>query len=388
MAVFAELGSLAEFVNGAAFKPTDWGDEGKPIVRIQNLTGSSEGYNRTTRRVNPKLYVDPGDLLVSWSATLGVYEWAGPEVAVLNQHIFRVLPDERLVDKRFLRHGLDRALLEMRRHLHGATMQHVNRGEFLSTKLHLPSLPEQRQIAEVLDYAAGLRTKRRAALAQLDTLTQAIFLDMFGDPATNPKGWPRVPFSQLLETIESGWSPVCLDRPASGDEWGVLKLGAVTWCEYDARENKALPPAIEPIPELEVRPGDLLFSRKNTYNLVAACVLVRTTPPRLLMPDLIFRFRLRPDAAIDPTFLHQLLIYPTKRREMQKLAGGSAGSMPNISKRRLELAPIEMPPLERQRKFAGRVEGVEQIKAGFRNSLTELNAMFASLQHRAFSGEL
>ena len=178
---FAELGLVAEFINGAAFKPEDWGDEGKRIIRIQNLTDSTKPFNRTTREVADKLHVHPGDLLVSWSASLGVFEWADPEVALLNQHIFRVVPDKARVEKRYLRHGLEGALVEMQRHLHGATMQHVNRGEFLATKLYLPPLAEQRQIAEVLDRAEALRAKRRAALAQLDSLTQSLFLDLFGD---------------------------------------------------------------------------------------------------------------------------------------------------------------------------------------------------------------
>jgi type I restriction enzyme S subunit len=172
------------------------------------------------------------------------------------------------------------------------------------------------------------------------------------------------------------------------EEWGVLKLGAVTWCEYDENENKALPPDVDPKPELEVHAGDLLFSRKNTYALVAACALVTTTRPRLLLPDLIFRFRLHPDAPVAKEFLHQLLIYPTKRREVQKLAGGSAGSMPNISKGRLEGLPIEVPPEGEQRAFVNRLSAISQSRAAQRASMMELEILSASLQHRAFRGEL
>ena len=257
-------------------------------------------------------------------------------------------------------------------------------------KIDIPELPleEQQRIADVLDRAEELRSKRREAIAQLDTLTQAIFIEMFGDPVVNPKGWKRLPFAELLTNIDSGWSPICLDRPVSGEEWGVLKLGAVTRCEYNPAENKALPLGINPYPDLEVKTGDLLFTRKNTYELVAACALVRATPSRLLMSDLIFRFRLRPDAVVNPCFLHQLLIYPTKRRDIQKLAGGSASSMPNISKAKLQTTLIEVPPLDLQCKFARRVEAVEKLKAAHRASLSELDALFASLQHRAFRGEL
>lgn len=305
-----------------------------------------------------------------------------------NQGFKSFVPKGERVHAKFLYHWLrhNRPYLESLGN--GATFKEVSKAVVARIEIPLPPRPEQRRIAAILDKADALRAKRRAALAQLDTLTQSIFLDMFGDPATNPKGWPRVPFYELLANIDSGWSPKCLVRPVTGEEWGVLKLGAVTRCEYDATENKALPPDVEPDFALEVKRGDLLFARKNTYELVAACALVRETPPRRLMSDLIFRLRLRPDARVDSCFLHQLLIYPTKRREIQKLAGGSAGSMPNISKARLQAAAVELPPLTLQREFGCRVSAVAALKAAQRASLAELDALFGSLQHRAFRGEL
>jgi type I restriction enzyme S subunit len=252
----------------------------------------------------------------------------------------------------------------------------------------LPPLDEQRRIATILDASDALRAKRRAALDKLDTLAQAIFLEEFGDPIVNPKGWSSVPFSEILLRIDSGNSPICLDRPAEGDEWGILKLGAITWCEFDPKQNKALPPDRSPDHALEVKPGDLLFSRKNTSELVAACALVRQTPPRLLLPDLIFRLYLRSDAPIKPDFLFYLLINPKKRREIQKLAGGSAGSMPNISKEKLRTVAILVPPLPLQRNFGRIAEALDKQKAAHRESLLKLDILFASLQNRAFRGEL
>lgn len=172
------------------------------------------------------------------------------------------------------------------------------------------------------------------------------------------------------------------------DEWGVLKLGSITWCEYDPSENKALLPVVCHDPELEVKAGDLLFSRKNTYELVAACAFVYETPPRLQVRDLIFRFRLKPDAGLDPIYCQSLLVHPTKRRDVQKLASGSSGSMPNISKGRLEKLLIEVPPLSLQRHFAERVKATRKLVACQKRALTRLDALFASLQRRAFHGEL
>ena len=156
------LGDVAKFVNGAAFKPEDWGDEGLPIIRIQNLTDPSKPYNRTLRAVSDILRVRRGDLLVSWSATLGVFTWDLDEDGLLNQHIFRVLPDETKVDRAYFRFALNEAIGTMVEHRHGATMQHVNRGAFVGTRVPLPSLLEQRRIAAILDQADELRTKPRS----------------------------------------------------------------------------------------------------------------------------------------------------------------------------------------------------------------------------------
>jgi type I restriction enzyme S subunit len=299
-------------------------------------------------------------------------------------------PKDDRIDPGFLFHWVrgPTFVREMTRRATGANYPAVSDRIVLESEIPLPPLCEQRRIAAILDEAEALRSKRKEVLAKLEALAQSLFVDMFGDPVHNPRGWPRVPFRELLDAIESGRSPVCLDRPARSGEWGVLKLGAVTSCEYDPSENKALPEDTAPAAELEVRDGDLLFTRKNTYELVAAVALVHETPPRLLLPDLIFRFRLRPSAAIQPAFLHRLLISPTKRGEIQRLAGGSAGSMPNISKSKLESVMIELPPVDLQKKFSRRMAVIEALKKANRTGLDLAEKLFASLQHRAFRGEL
>ena len=198
------LGDIADFVNGVAFKPDDWEESGKRILRIQNLTDSTKPFNRTNRAVAKKYEVSPGDLLVSWSATLGVFVWEGPDTALVNQHIFRVVPDHGRIDPHYLRHMLSDALVQMEQHLHGATMKHVNRGEFLATTIPLPPLAEQKRIAGILDASDALRAKRRESLAQLDTLLQSTFLDMFGDPVTNPMGWETGSLQDVTRE-DHGW---------------------------------------------------------------------------------------------------------------------------------------------------------------------------------------
>ena len=270
----------------------------------------------------------------------------------------------------------------------GGSLLRARPAEVFKIQIPLPPLAEQKRIAGILDAADAVRAKRHQALAQLDTLLQSTFLDMFGDPVTNPKGWEIEGFDNWLDNIDSGWSPKCLNRKALIGEWGVLKLGAVTWCEFDDSDQKALPPSLAPRPELEVAPGDLLFTRKNTHDLVAAVAYVHKVRPRLMLSDLIFRLRLKSGIEMKPVFLWQLLIQPKQRQVIQKFAGGSAGSMPNISKTKLKTLKLIKPPLDLQHRFATIVESVEHQKASQRTHLAELDTLFASLQSRAFPGDL
>ncbi len=264
----------------------------------------------------------------------------------------------------------------------------IRSGEIAETAVFLPPLHEQRRIAAILDQADDLRRKRRAALECLDRLRASNFETLFGNPVSNHLGFDRVPFGHLTESIQSGWSPVCLDRPAEVAEWGVLKLSAVTECEFKETEQKALPSSVRADPSLEITEGDILFSKKNTKHLVAACALVGRTRSKLMFSDLIYRIRLSSDVKCLPLYLQALLTYPQKRSVDQSLAGGSAGSMPNISKEKLRSVAIELPPLDLQRAFAARVAEIDKLKAFHRAHLAHLDAFFASLQHRAFCGEL
>ncbi|MBF6134774.1 restriction endonuclease subunit S [Nocardia otitidiscaviarum] len=308
---------------------------------------------------------------------------------VCSTDILPITPGPTL-DRNFLAHFLAQpSMVELAStRSTGANLPRLSPAELGKFFIPMPSLGEQRRIAEVLDRVDALREKRRRAIALLEDLAQSIFLDMFGDPTANSGNWPRVPFGYLLDKIDSGSSPKCLDRPARDNEWAVLKLSAVTSCRFIPTENKAIPPGVTPAYDDEVRPGDLLFSRKNTPTLVAACVFVRDTPSRLLMPDLIFRFRFKSGAEVVPLYIHQLLVNPEKRRKVQELAGGSAASMSNISKARLVNLPIELPPLDLQREFAKRIDALERSRQVHITQLGDLDALFASLQSRAFRGEL
>lgn len=399
----ARLGDLTTVISSGATPlggAENYMEEGPVLfIRSQNVLMNDldistavyieEAFDRQLARTR----VAPGDVLLNITgASIGrVTTFLLKSVrANVNQHVCVIRPRPQMLFGPFLSRYI--ATPEFQTHINriqaGGTRQALNFSQIAEFDVPLPPLVEQRQIAAILDRADALRQERRFALQKLDSLTRSLFLDNFGDPVTNPKGLRRVSFSSLLESIDSGNSPICLDRPADKDEWAVLKLGAVTKCEFDEREQKALPDGVKPTPGLEVKAGDLLFSRKNTRDLVAACALVANVRSRLMLPDLIFRFALRHNAPILKEFLHQLLIFPTKRREIQKLAGGSAGSMPNISKQNLLRVQIELPPIELQTHFAKQVKAIQSLKVQMKESIASQDTAFHSLQHRAFRGEL
>lgn len=160
------IGETGEYINGFAFKPSHRESGGLPIVRIQNLTNESKQFNTTNIDVPSDYKIDTGDMLMSWSATLDVFVWRrGP--ALVNQHIFKVVPEERLITKRLLFHWLKQAIQQLQKteHLHGSTMMHINRGPFMA---HIVPLPPAAEQARILAKLEELLSDLDAGVAELE----------------------------------------------------------------------------------------------------------------------------------------------------------------------------------------------------------------------------
>lgn len=173
-------------------------------------------------------------------------------------------------------------------------------------------------------------------------------------------GWPLVKLEECLIRIDSGKSINCENYPRTGIHPAVLKLSAVTYGEYIPTENKQLPADSLFSPEVEVHAGDLLFSRKNTLEYVGMTVLVKETPCKLMLPDLIFRLVLQNN--IRAEYLHQLINHPLYRTVISSLANGTTGSMPNISKQNLRGLVIPLPPVEVQKQIEPFVQQSDKSK--------------------------
>ncbi|MGE0684297.1 MAG: restriction endonuclease subunit S [Candidatus Binatia bacterium] len=396
------------FQEGPGVRKWQFTTSGIKLLNVGNILPTGELHlSKTDRHLSCEevaarykhFLVDEGDLVIASSGisfesggllrTRGAFVHRSHLPLCLNTSTIRFKAKDD-ADLRYLRFWLDSHEFrsQITRLVTGSAQQNFGPSHLESIHITLPDLPEQKHIANLLDKADRLRRTRRYALELSDTFLPAAFLEMFGDPVMNCKQVKSSVLEDELERIESGFSPVCEGPRQTTNEWSVLGLGAVTSGVFRPEENKRLPNEIAPRPELEVQDGDVLVTRKNTYDLVAACVFVRNPPPKLLLPDTIFRFRLKANGKLIPVFLWGILSFPSFRKQVQILASGSAGSMPNISKEKFMGVRLPVPPLSLQQKFAALVECHERQRAGQQEALRQAEHLFQTLLHPAFNGGL
>lgn len=227
-------------------------------------------------------------VLVAGNGDLNVKYYSGKFDAYQRTYIIESNNKEKLL-VRYLYYFLDKYVETLREQSIGGVIKYIKLGNLTEAHIPLPPLDKQRKIVAVLDKVSGLNAKRRQQLDKLDELVKSRFIEMFGDPITNEMGWKKVQLSTCIESIDNGKSLVC-DASARQGNWpAVLKLSAATYGFYRPEENKAMLDENQFAEDAAVRVGDLLFTRKNTPELVGMCAYVYDTPSRLMMPDLIFR---------------------------------------------------------------------------------------------------
>lgn len=197
-----KLGNIATYLNGYAFKPSDWSESGLPIIRIQDLTGTSAKPNYYEKPYDKKYEINEGDVLISWSASLGVYVWHGRK-ALLNQHIFKVIFDKIAVDKDFFVYQVEYILEKATALVHGATMQHLTRPVFNNLPFKLFPIERQQKIALTLNTISTLINDRQKQLQYLDGLIKSQFIELFGDVGK----YELKSLAEVTEVIAGGDKP-------------------------------------------------------------------------------------------------------------------------------------------------------------------------------------
>jgi type I restriction enzyme, S subunit len=333
--------------------------------------------------------------LFGWEGALAISseEYAGKFVSPQFPTFFC---DDRKLDRLFLYWLMKRPAfwedLGSRASGMGDRRRTLNPDAFFACEIPLPPLAEQRRIAARIEALAAkiaeARSLRQQAAGETGTLYPAqLSLTMTPHGA----GWKRETVADVIQSMDAGWSPQCDDVPAGEGEWGVLKTTSVQWCDFQPQYSKALPPTLQPIPELAVKEGDVLVTRAGPRKRVAVVAAVRRDEPRLTISDKLIRLQTN-CAKIEPRFLELSLASPFSQEHLVQRKTGLADAQVNISQAILKATPVAYPPLPEQRRMVTYLDAlqaqVDTLKKLQAETVAELDALLRSILDKAFRGEV
>lgn len=423
------MGPIAEYINGRAFKPSEWEKHGRPILRIQNLTRSSNTVNRYSKAIEEKYIVSNGDLLISWSATLGAYIYKG-EQAVLNQHIFKVLP---YIDKLFLFYLVTNYIRELKGKVHGTGMQHITKGKFENTAVPLPPLPEQHRIVAKIEELftrldAGVEALKKVK-AQLKRHRQSVLKHAFEGKLTQE--WRQAhkhelePASVLLERIKQERQRTAKgkykelppldtsDLPELLEGWVWARIGdiseAIQYGYTASSTSESAGPKMLRITDIQnnfvdwdavpycrieteekakylLKDGDLVFAR--TGATVGKSFLIRDTIPESVFASYLIRIAL--SRHVNKTFVYSF--FQSHDYWMQIYAGQLGIGQPNVNSQTLSRIFVPLSPTLEQHHIVEEIEHrfsvADQIEKTVDHSLKQAERLRQSILKRAFEGKL
>ena len=370
---YKKLGELATFINGYPFKPSDWSSTGLPIIRIQNLTGTNEIYNYYNGDYPDQVEVNNGDILISWSATLGVYVWTEGK-ALLNQHIFKVIFDKIEVDKQYFVYAVQYHLKEMESKTHGATMKHIVKKDFDETVIPFPSLEQQAEISRTLSKTANVIAIRQQQLSALDDLIKARFVEMFGD-----EQYPKKALISLIKD-DAGLSYGIVQPGDDGTgDMGVLRPVDLVDGHISTKSIKYIDRSIgDGFRKTELTGDELLITVRGTTG-ITALTDERFAGMNVTRGIAVIRYDRN---RINPVFLNSYLSSDESQRYIQEHTRGATLQQINLSDLRVQM--ITVPPMNLQNQFAEFAIQIDKSKSVIQKSLDETQLLFDSLMQEYF----
>jgi type I restriction enzyme, S subunit len=322
-------------------------------------------------------------LLLVTRTSVGKVAIAGIDLC-FSQDITGIVPDRTMAHPGYLVHLLRTKQPHFERVARGATIKGITRQVVADILVPLPSLPEQRRIAELLDRADALRGQRRAALAEVESLIEAVFFDMFGDPAANPKKWPRRSLGELMSFGPQNG----LYKPASdyGSGIPILRIDAF----YDGMVTNLDSLKRVRLSDNErdlycLKPGEIVVNRVNSREYLGKSALMPPFREPTVFESNMMRFDVD-RGALDPVYVVQFLQTAFVKGQILR-ASKDAVNQSSINQQDVRGLSINLPPLARQREFSTKVDAISRLKASQEGALAALDALFASLEHRAFRRE-
>lgn len=392
-----QIEEIFDFVrNGVSIKQTD-GKGGIPITRIETIWNKSIDTNRfgyadiseNDLEKYGKYLLQEGDILMTHINSpkhLGkcaMYK-GEPNLLIHGMNLLCLRPNMETSLPNYLRYYFNSGYFKTQ--IPKIANQSVNQASFSAGKLQqlqipLPPLKKQKKIASILDAAEAYRQKTKALIEKYDELTQSLFLEMFGDPVTNPKGWEVLTVRDIITEAKYGTS-------SKADEKGVypyLRMNNITYQGYmDYTNLKYISTPDEQLHKYETKKGDVLFNRTNSKELVGKTGIISSDDKMILAGYLI---RVRMKDGYNPYFLWAHLNSRWAKLTLQNMCKSIVG-MANINAQELQNIIVLDTPENLQNQFAERVQQIENQKTQTQKSLEKAEDLFNSLLQKAFKGEV
>lgn len=371
-----KLGDVATYINGYAFKPEDRGVVGLPIIRIQDLTGSAYDLGFYDGDYPKRIEINDGDVLISWSASLGVYVWNGGR-ALLNQHIFKVQFDKADIDKRYFVYAVRQKLAELTMKTHGATMKHIVKKDFEETSIPYPSQKKQIEIGINLDKIANIIAARKQQLELLDELVKARFVEMFGDVIHNDRKWECQQFSDITisrlgKMLDTKHQTGTCKYPYLANfnvQWFRFELGNLNEMDFNEKERE----------EFCLEDGDLLVCEGGE---IGRCAVWHNQIKKCFFQKALHRVRCNQDIIL-PDYLSWWFKYNCENGGFTAIEGAKA-TISHLTGTKMKMLDVTVPPIELQEQFVDIIHQVDKSKAAVQKALDETQMLFDSLMQEYF----
>lgn len=373
-----KISEIADILTGFPFDSKLFSENrGFPLIRIRDLrNGATNTFY--TGPYDDQFIVRKGDFLIGMDGEFNLVQWKQTD-ALLNQRVCKITVRDQEVDSKYIYYFLPKKLREIEDATPYVTVKHLSHKSVLGIEIPLPPLPTQKRIAEILEKADAARDKRRQTIELTEKCLQSAFLDIFGDPVTNPKGWDKSLLSEVSEKITDGEH---LNPLLTKEGFHIITAMDVRDWGIDFSRNQfvSTDDFVKFTRKCKPENGDLLIVSRGAT--IGRCTRVGQTKSFCLMGSVIL---IKPKE-VRSEFLQYLF---RNGGFLQRLvAVSSASAQQAMYIKDLRNLPIVCPPLSIQQKFAALVEKVEAMRTKQRASEQELELLFQSLMQRAFNGEL
>ena len=390
---YVKLGDVCEFINGDRGKnypsSKDFVDKGIPFINaghIQNNDISFENMNYISKEKFNKLgsgKVKKNDILYCLRGSLGKNAIVNIEEGAIASSLVILRSKTEDIDVNYLIKYLNSNYIkeQILKYNNGSSQPNLSAASVKNFNIYLPNYEKQKEISRILDKAQQLIDKRKEQIEALDELVKSKFIDMFGSPATNPKGWKVTTIGNITTDVRYGTS-----KPAvEGGKYPYLRMNNITYNGYLDLDNlKYIDIEDDELEKCIVRKGDVLFNRTNSAELIGkTCVFDLEEP--MIIAGYIIRVRLINEVL--PIYLSMFLNSDFGKELLRGMAKGAVNQA-NINAQELKSIKIAIPPIEFQNQFADFVKQVDKLKFEMEKSLKELEDNFNSLMQKAFKGEL